>query len=231
MRIALTMLFIVCPIAALTFIVRLACAPFSTKVSDEMRRHPVVHWIWGCFAFGGALLFLGVLNPAAWPPPSVERREQRQKVLERVQSVGGWDAVRGGCEALVTNYPDGLTWFPPHSNAWVYPNPQTEPHKYYVTNLDYGPLPAAVAALKPKEIRFYPPRLLRDFKDEPQVAVVRIKIFGIHSTGGHSTPYFGLEVPCGTGAERYEPRPSQGGVSGNRHTSFRKVADGVFEIY
>jgi hypothetical protein len=231
MRIALTMLFIVCPIVALMFFVRLVCAPFSPKVSDEMRRHPVIHWVWGGFAFLGVLLFLGILNPMWWPPLSVERRGQRQKVLERVQTAGGWEVVRLGCEMLVTNYPDGLTWFPPHSNAWVYPNPQAEPHRYYVTNLDYGPLPPAVAALNPREIQFYPPRFLRDFKDESQVALVRIKIFGMHSTGGHSTPYYGLEVPCGTGAESYTPRSSQGGVSGNRHTSFRKVADGVFEIY
>lgn len=196
-----------------------------------MRRHPVVHWIWGGFAFVGVLLFLGLLNPAAWGLPSAERRGQRQKVLERVQGVGGWEAVRLGCEALVTNNPDGLAWFPPCLNARVFPNLQTEPHRFYVTNLDYGPLPPAVAALQPQEIWFYPPRLLRDSKYESPVAVVRIKLFGMHSTGGHSTPYYGLEVPCGTGFESYTPRQSQGGVSGNRHMSFQKIAGGVFETY
>jgi hypothetical protein len=231
MSVVFNVLYMVCPIAALTFIARLVCAPFFTKVSDEIRRHPVVHLIWGGLGFLGVLLFLGVLDPASWPSPSVERRGQRQKVLDRVQTVGGWSAVRLGCEALVTNHPDGLIWLPPRSNAWVYPNPQTQPHKYYVTNVDDGPLPPAVAVLKPQEVRYYPPRRLREFKDESQVAVVRIKVFGMHSTGGHSTPYYGLEVPCGAGAESYEPRPSQGGVSGNRYTSFRKVADGVFEVY
>ena len=225
------LLFVVCPFAALLFIVRLACAPFSEKVAKQMRNHRVAHAIWACLAFVGVLVWAGALDPGAWPTPLIERRAQRQKVLDRVQKVGGWDAVRLGCEALVTNYPDGLRWFPPHSNAWVYPNPQTEPRRYYVTNLDYGPLPAAVAALQPKKIDFYPLSVLREFKIEPQVVVVRIKIFGMHSTGGHSTPYYGLEVPYGTGADEYKPRPSRGGVSGNRYSSFRKVADRVFEIY
>ena len=92
MAIALTMLFIVCPLAALFFIVRLACAAFSSKVFDEMRSHPVFHGIWACFALVGVLLFLGVLNRWAWPPPFVERRGQRQQVLQRVQSAGGWVA-------------------------------------------------------------------------------------------------------------------------------------------
>jgi hypothetical protein len=231
MSLVFTVLFVVCPIAAVLLIVRLVCAPFSSKVSGQMRRHPVIHGIWACFAFVGALVFIGALNPGIWPPPSVERRGQRQRVLERVQSVGGWEAVRRGCEALATNYPEGLTWLPPRSNAWVYPNPQTDPHRYYVTNLDYGPLPPAVAALKPREIRYYPPNLLRESREAPQVAVVRLRIFGIHSSGGHSTPYYGLEVPCGAGADSYAPRPSQGGVPGNRHTTFGKVADRVFEVY
>ncbi|MCW5553239.1 MAG: hypothetical protein KIS67_13905 [Verrucomicrobiae bacterium] len=210
MSIALTLLFIVCPFAALTFIVRLVCAPFSPKVSDEMRRHPVVHWIWGGFAFLGVLLFLGVLNPMWWPPPSVERRGQRQKVLERVEAAGGWAAIQKDCDALVEQYRDSAF-------AW---------HRYQ-TNA----LPPALAALNPWEVRFYSPTVLRDFKDEPQVAVVRIKIFGMHSTGGHSTPYFGLEVVSGAGAETYRPSPSRGGVSGNGYRSYSRVTDRIYEIY
>jgi hypothetical protein len=68
-----------------------------------------------------------------------------------------------------------------------------------------------------------------DFMD--QVAVVRIKVFGMHSTGGHSTPYFGLEVMSGPDAESYRPRPSRGGVSGNGYRSFSAVTDRIYEIY
>ena len=53
----------------------------------------------------------------------------------------------------------------------------------------------------------------------------------MHSTGGHSIPFYGLEVPCGAGAENYTPHYDVEGVVGMRHLDFRKVADGVFEIY
>jgi len=211
MRTALAILFIVCPFAALTFIVRLACASFSAKVSDEMRRHPVIHWIWGGFAvLGVMLLFFGLLNPIWWPPASVERRSQRQKVLERVEAAGGWAAVQRDCDVLVAQHRDSaFMWHRFETNA----------------------LPPALAVLNPWEVRFYSPRMLREFKYEPQVAVVRIKIFGMHSTGGHSTPYFGLEVVSGVGAETYRPRSSRGGVSGNGYRSYTPVTDRIYEIY
>jgi hypothetical protein len=60
---------------------------------------------------------------------------------------------------------------------------------------------------------------------------VHIKVFGMHSSGGHSTPYFGLEVVTGPGAETYRPGPSHGGVSGNGYRSFKAVTDRIYEIY
>jgi hypothetical protein len=220
----LTLAFLFCPIAMVFFVIRLVASLFSKEVSERIQKHPVAHFVWGCFAFVGFLVVMGFLHPAMWPPPSVERQKQRQKVLERVQKAGGWDVVRGGCEALVSNYPNGLSWFPPCSNVWVYSNHQTP----YVTNLDYGPIPPAVAVLQAQEIRYYPPGFSRD---ELPVPVVRVKIFGIHSTGGHSIPYYGLEVVCSTNAESYLPQPAHGGVAGNHYDSYKQVADGVFEVY
>jgi hypothetical protein len=69
---------LICPLAALLFVVRLVCAPFSTKVSEQMRRHPVIHIIWEYFAFVGVLVFLDILNPAMGPPISVEQRAHNQ---------------------------------------------------------------------------------------------------------------------------------------------------------
>ena len=213
MAIALTMLFIVCPLAALFFIVRLACAAFSSKVFDEMRSHPVFHGIWACFALVGVLLFLGVLNRWAWPPPFVERRGQRQLVLDRVQSSGGWAAIQKDCDALAEQHRDSV---------------------FFWHRGDTNGLPQTLAALQPWSVQFHSPAALhnfKDFKDEPQVAVVRIKVFGLHSTGGHSTPYFGLEVVSGAGADTYKPKPSRGGASGNRYRSYRPLADRIYEIY
>jgi hypothetical protein len=192
--IAIAILFIVFPIAALTFLARLVCAPFSEKVSDEMRRHPVLHWIWAGFAFFGVLWFLGLtgfLNPMRWFPPSVERRGQWQKVLERIEAAGGWEAIQRDCDALVAQHRDGgLSWHRGETNA----------------------LPPALAALDPWEVRYDSSAVLRHTKDKPRAAVVHIKIFGIPSTGGQATPYFGLEVVSGAGAETYRPSPGRGGV-------------------
>jgi hypothetical protein len=206
----LVLVFLVCPIAALLFIVRLVVAPFSAKVTEEMRKHPVVHTIWGCLAFVGVLIFLGVIDPAIWPPRSVERREQRTKVVERIQAVGGWAALQKDCDTLVAQYPDSaFVWYRHDTNA----------------------LPPTIAALKPWCVIYYSPTVVRGYKDEPQIPVVRIKVFGIHSTGGHSIPYFGLEVVCGTNAASYQPQPAHGGVSGNHYDSYKRVTDTIYEIY
>jgi hypothetical protein len=201
----------VCPLAALLFVVRLVVALFSAKVSEQVRRHPMVHAIWGCFAFVGVLVFLGVFDPAMWPPRSVERREQRAKVLERIQSAGGWTALQKDCEALAERYRDS-------SFQWL-------------RGFDTNALPHSIATLNPWEVRLYSPQVLNNFKDEPQVPVVHIKVFGIHSTGGHSIPYFGLEVVCATNAGSYRPQPARGGVSGNHYDSYKRVTNTVYEIY
>lgn len=195
---ALTLL--VCPIAALLFIVRIVVAPFSAKVSEEMRRHPVVHTVWGCLAFVGVLVFLGVVDPAIWPPRSVERREQRAKVMERVQAAGGWDTIRRDCVGLAEQNTNG----------------------FYSHFLDTNGLPAAIVALKPMTVEY-----------QPEYGCVRIRIFGMHSTGGHSTPYFGLKVDTSTNSLSYNHGAGydNGGVIGNHHSVAEKVAEGVYELY
>ena len=117
--------------------------------------------------------------------------------MERVQSAGGWDAIRRDCIAFAGQNTNG----------------------FYSHWGDTNGLPPAIGALKPLLVEYMPPE-----------GCVRIRIFGIHSTGGHSTPYFGLEVACGTNAESYRPQPHDA-VSGNRHTSYEQVADRIYEIY
>jgi hypothetical protein len=46
-------------------------------------------------------------------------------------------------------------------------------------NIDYGPLPPALASLRPQEVHAY----LRD-----QPPIVRIKPFGMHTTGTRGIP-------------------------------------------
>jgi hypothetical protein len=200
MQTLLLFAFFICPVAALLFIIRLVVAPFSAKVSEEMRRNPGFHLIWGCFAFVGVLFFLGIVEPNMWPPASVERREQRAKVIERVQAAGGWDAIRRGCIILAEQNTNG----------------------FYSHWHDTNGLPTAIIALKPMLVEYVPP-----------YGCVRIRIFGMHSTGGHSTPYFGLEVDTSTNSASYKHGMGyeNGGVIGNHHSIYNQVAEAIYEVY
>jgi len=158
----------------------------------------MAHGVWGVLALTCFLLLFVFMNPAVWPPDWMERRAQRAKVEERVQSAGGWAALQKDCGALVvTNQDEEFSWQFGQTNA----------------------LPPAITALKPWEVRFDPPNVMGNFKDNPQAAVVHIRIFGMHSTGARSTPYFGLEVVSGTNAESYRPSTMGGGVPGERHST------------
>lgn len=199
-----------CILPALLLCSRLVCALFSPRSAALVGRHPSGHIALGFLALGGILILVMLLSPAVGPPAFIERRGQRRELLTRVVKAGGWAAIQRDCDALVAQHQDG--WFDWHRGMTNY-------------------LPPALAALRPWQVRFDSPRMLRRFRDATQVAVVRIKIFGAHSTGGHSTPYFGLEVVSGGGADSYRPSPSEGGVSGNRHSSYSSVTERIYEIY
>jgi hypothetical protein len=194
------LLFVFCPVAMVMFMVRLVVALFSPKVPEEMRKHPTIHMIWGCFAFVGVLVVLYVFSPLPFPPHFVERREQHAKVMERVQAAGGWDAIRRGCASLAEQNTNG----------------------FYAMFGQTNGLPAAIVALKPLIVEY-----------QPQFGCVRMRIFGMHSTGGHSTPYFGLEVDTSTNSGSYNHGAEfdNGGVIGNHHAVANQVAEGIYELY
>jgi hypothetical protein len=189
-----------CPLAAILFVARVLAALVSTKVSEQIRRHPVFHAMWGCLAFLGFLFVCSILSPDMWPPISVERREQRARIMERVQSAGGWDALRHACIQLAGQHTNGFGW------PWH----------------DTNGLPDSIAALKPRRVEYLPIH-----------GCVRIKVFGAHSTGGHSRPYFGLEVDTTTNNVGYKHGTGYdgGGVIGNHHSVANQVAPGMYEIY
>jgi len=210
MNILLPSLVLICLLAALLFVVRLYVAIVSPKVVGQMRKHPVIHIVWGCFAMIGGLFILDGLYPNLWPPRFIERQTQREKVVQRVQAAGGWAALQRDCDALVKEY---------HDSAFI----------WHLGNTNE--LPPAIAALHPREVTFYSPAMVHDSSpDEPQVPVVCIKVFGLHSTGGHSVPYFGLDVVCSTNAG-YHPPSAKGGASGNHYDSYRQVTETIFERF
>jgi hypothetical protein len=85
-------------------------------------------------------------------------------------------------------------------------------------------------ALQPQQVYYVSPKNLTRVPGEPQIPIVQIKIFGMHSTGGHSTPYLGLEVVATPSKEDYTPNASRG-VRGSAHSDYRKVSEGVYEIF
>lgn len=181
-----------------------------------MQRHPSVHVIWACVTLAGVLGLIWLSNPAAWPPPSVERRTQRRQVLERVESAGGWTALKRDCNMLANAYKDdpyGFRWF----------------------RFNTDPLPPAIAALRPREVEFYSPKFLEHFGSEGikwhgSNVVVRISVFGAHATGGHSQPSLGLDVVCEPGVPNYSPARLRSEVP-FRYWRYRKVADDVYEFF
>jgi hypothetical protein len=208
--------FMVCPLAALLFVVRLVVALFSTKVLKQMRQYPVIHVIWGCFAFVGVLVFWG-FNPAMWPPLSLERSFQRQQVLKRIQPVGGWAALKRDCDALVSKYKDddfGFRWGRDDTNS----------------------MPPTIAALTPRMVEFLSPKAMQKFggefigKSYGTNLVVRIYIFGGHATGGHDQPTLGLDVLCESGVTNYNPVRLLAWAP-LEHWKYRKIVDDVYEFY
>ena len=130
--------------------------------------------------------------------------------MERVQSAGGWETLRHDC-ILLAQTNELIQWSRWHTN-------------------DAPPLPPAIAALQPQQIDYFSPKLLGEHSHEPRTPVVRIKLFGMHATGGHSTPYFGLEVVTDSSTNVYTPK-ARPAASGNGFLNYQKVSEGIYEIY
>ena len=93
---------------------------------------------------------------------------------------------------------------------------------FYYTHFDTNDLPKSITVLRPLSVMY-----------SAKNGCVRMRIFGIHATGGHSTPYFGLEVDTSTNSMGYEHGTGydNGGVIGNHHSIAKPVAHGIYEIY
>jgi hypothetical protein len=197
-------------IVGLAFLVRILCALFSEKIAGQIRRHPIIHSIWALPGLLVALILLPIFYPGVlnlWPPHWLELKHQRETVLERVQSAGGWEELRKDCVALAaTNLEQSFQWF----------------HK------PIADLPPAIAVLKPMSVQCFPPQFL--LKDETKLKIVHIEVFGMHRTGGHDTPFYGLDVLCDPEPNDYQPQSART-APGNSHFNYRKITNGIYEVY
>ena len=144
-----------------------------------------------------------------------DRLNQHKTVVARVQAAGGWAALQRDCEALVKTNQDGeFLWY-----------------KF----LDTNPLPPAIAAIQPMEVRYDSPGLLKRAGFKAQFSIVRINVFGSHRTGGRDIPFFGLEVVCGTNADGYSPL-SVVVTNGEQfytpyYANYEKMTNWIYEIH
>lgn len=193
---------------SLLFVTRLLLAPFSKKISQQIRQYPKRHFWLGVTTVGyGVFFFFLLFIPEMSTPHWIEVRNQRRIVSGRIQAAGGWATLAIDCNRLAEmNSDQGFAWFGASSNA----------------------LPAAIALLEPRHVRYFSSKYPEP--NSPPLDVVEIKIFGGHATGGHSTPYYGLYVVCATNEPIYTP-PISRTASGNSHYHSRKVARNIYEVY
>jgi len=175
--------------------------------SARVRRAIILVWA-GVALFCGLLLFPTIIQLfTAWPPASLERRTEHRLLAERVHSAGGWSSLVRDCERLGQRYKDegSFLWARASTNR----------------------LPPGIATLKPMAVT-YGRGASWGF---PDVATVQIKVFGLHSTGGHSTPPLGLVVVLGQGSESYRPRPVPSYVGGGPYCTYRELTNNVYEYF
>ena len=186
----------------------------------EPKRRPLAYLFWipaGLLVIYLLFLTCFALVPSViyWPPDRLQRRHQRQAVAERIRSAGGWAALKRGCDTLADAYKDDPYGFRSFSHD---------------TNL-----PPAIAALRPKLVEFYPRSTLRELPAQAARLfgtnlVVRIAIFGAHSTGGHGQPELGLDVLCEPGITNYSPARLRS-TTPETYWNYRKITDDIYEFY
>ena len=108
-------------------------------------------------------------------------------------------------------------------------------HAFQWLRGDTNSLPPAIAALKPKVVEFYPSKVLQQLGGEGgkwfgSTAVVRITIFGFHSTGRRGQAWLGLDVLCEPEVSNYSPDRMRSSTP-LRYWQYRKVADAIYEFY
>ncbi len=173
----------------------------------------------GCEETGFTLLFLyslpwiglslaviyaaALYTPQAWPPAWLERVTQRKTAMERVKAAGGWDAILNDCTAF----------WQTNQNQVFYYYYQGKPE-----NDATPPLPASLAALKPKHVTLSFHR---------SVPVAQVQLFGLRSTGGRNVPYYGFVIVCDP-SSRSQP---ENGKGVNFRGEMKPIRDRVFEIY
>jgi hypothetical protein len=188
-------------------------------------------------AIAWLLILTGILVAVfGYVPLWLKRHNERQEVLNRVQSAGGWNALRQACESYASNHLHSDSWQSPGTGVFVYVNGHTK--EPYATNYLHESVPPEFAALKPQSVYYHSPEGFIKPAGFSEIPVIQIGFLGTHRAFSidNSMPFYGLEVACGINANDYVPQPSNTRFSSNWfpldwYSHHRKVTEGIYEIY
>jgi hypothetical protein len=146
-----------------------------------------------------AVIVIAYLLPNEIRPPWPVQREQQRKIIRERV-----ESI-GGWDTLRK---DCVALLQDGKNEFVWPSGTNE----------FAPV---FAKLKPREVRAYP--------DINGTMIMRMKFFGMHSTGSRGTPYYGLWIICSSNADNYVPKLDFGGntVTGK----ITLITNSIFEVY
>ncbi len=193
-------------LASVALVIRMIMALVSRASARQLRKHWKVHVLWFLTIPAACLIFWPYIDNA-WPPLWWERQALLNEMQAKVQSAGGWEALKKDCLAFAEQHKDesGSSW---HRN-------------------DTNGLPASIAALQPQRVEFYLPDVGKNFNDSG-FPIVRITVFGANASGARGTPWMGFDVICGECPKDYLPKRNR---SSDRDWRYRKVTEGVYEFY
>jgi hypothetical protein len=122
-----------------------------------------------------AIAIHNLLSPEE-PPFWLQRLEQRREVYARVQSSGGWEALKSDCLLLLQTNQNSKLFF---WDKWETNQPV---------------LPSAIGSLKPMFVQVYSPE------------IVTIQLYGMGESRHRGVAIYGLEVICAPSTNRDEPK-------------------------
>lgn len=150
-------------------------------------------------------------------PDWMELGIERFQVRKMIRNGGGWAALQRDCNALATKYKDDSFGF-----RWYKNGPPD----------DTNSLPTAIAALNPMMVEFLSPKMMQGLGAGGGTnLVVRISIFGHHTTGRHEKPWLGLDVLCGSSVTNYSSVDPHPFAPNSWNWQYRKIVDGIYEHY
>ena len=166
------------------------------------------------------LISIGLFN-TAFGQTDIQKKwlvvEQKQ-LLDRVQSLGGWDVLQKDCVSLAEKH-NG------ESDIWYV----LQTH-HPLTN----GLPASILALQPVRVEYYPGKVdsTENWFNDTNYRIVRITVFNKFYTGpgGSDYPPRGIDILCETQTNEYSPHRLLATMP-LKYWHYMQLTTNVYEFY